>query len=381
MKNAQLLKERYHDIEIVIHYIDIRAAGEMYEEYYIRSQSMGIDFIRGKVAEVQRDINGKLFMRFEDTLSSEVCEEQYDLVVLSTGMEAPDDADKTARVLNISRRTDRFFAIAHPKMRPVDSHVKGIYIAGCASGPKEIQAAIAQGIAASAKTMQLLSKGELEADPQSAHVDEEKCIGCQICLDVCQFGKIKINNGKATVDEVSCHGCGACSASCPTNAIWMRNSTDEQILAQVRAATEVKSEYPLIVAFLCNWCSYTCADLAGVSRIQYPTNIRVIRVMCAGRVDPEFVLEALKGGADGVLVAGCRLGECHYIFANYNAKKRMELLQGVLEDIGINPHRLKVEWISAAEGERFAKSIESFVDALKEIGPIGTELLEGENDR
>jgi len=82
-----------------------------------------------------------------------------------------------------------------------------------------------------------------------------------------------------------------------------------------------------------------------------------------------------------VLVAGCRLGECHYIFANYNAKKRMELLQGVLEDIGINPNRLKVEWISAAEGERFAKSIEAFVDELKEIGPIGSELLEGENDR
>lgn len=380
MKNAQLLKERYHDIEIVIHYIDIRAAGEMYEEYYIRSQSMGIDFIRGKVAEVQQDFNNKLFMRFEDTLSSEVREEYYDLVVLSTGMEAPDDADKISRVLNLSRRTDRFFAIAHPKMRPVDSHVKGIYIAGCASGPKEIQAAIAQGLAASAKTMQLLTWGELETDPLSAHVDEEKCIGCKICEDVCQFGKIKVINGKATVDEVSCYGCGACSASCPTDAIMMRNSTDEQILAQVRAATEVKSEFPLIVAFLCNWCSYTCADLAGVSRIQYPTNIRAIRVMCAGRVDPEFVLEAFKGGADGVLVAGCRLGECHYIFANYSAKKRMEVLQGVLEDIGIDPHRLKVEWISAAEGERFARSIESFVDELKEIGPIGSELLEGHND-
>jgi heterodisulfide reductase subunit A len=183
---------------------------------------------------------------------------------------------------------------------------------------------------------------------------------------------------KAVVDELSCMGCGACSASCPADAIWMRNSTDAQIIAQIHAATEVKSESPLIVAFLCNWCSYTCADLAGTSRIQYPTNIRVIRVMCAGRVDPSFVLEALEHGADGVLVAGCRLGECHYIFANYNAKQRMEALKEVLADVGIDPGRLNVEWISASEGERFANSIEDFVDYLKEIGPIGSELQESE---
>jgi heterodisulfide reductase subunit A len=256
--------------------------------------------------------------------------------------------------------------------------VKGIYIAGCASGPKEIQVSIAQGSGAAAKAMQLLSKGELEMDPLSAHVNPDKCIGCGICADTCKFNKITMVDHKAVVDELSCMGCGACSASCPADAIWMRNSTDAQIVAQIHAATEVKSESPLIVAFLCNWCSYTCADLAGTSRIQYPTNIRVIRVMCAGRVDPSFVLEALERGADGVLVAGCRLGECHYIFANYNAKQRMEALKEVLGDVGIDPGRLSVEWISASEGERFANSIEGFVDYLKKIGPIGSELKEAE---
>lgn len=380
MKNAQLLKERYPDINIKIHYIDIRAYGEMYEEYYIRSQSMGIDFIRGKVSEVQKDFNDKLFLRFEDTLSGTIYEEHSDLVVLSTGIEATDDSDKIGRMLNLSRRPDNFFASAHPKMRPIESHIKGIYVVGCASGPKEIQASISQGLAASAKAMQLLSKGEIETDPQSAHVFSDKCIGCKICEDSCQFGKIKVQDGQALVDELTCYACGACSASCPTNAIEMRNSTDNQIFAQIKAATEVKSEFPLIVAFLCNWCSYTCADLAGVSRIQYPTNIRVIKVMCAGRVDPHFVLEALNDGADGVLVAGCRLGECHYVFANYSAKKRMEILQGVLEEIGIDKQRLKVEWICASEGEKFANSIKEFVEYLKQIGPIGTELLEETNE-
>ncbi len=378
MKNAQLLKERYPDIEITIHYIDVRAGGEMYEEYYIRSQEMGINFVRGKVGEILQDGQGKLNLRYEDTLNGEIYEETSDLVVLATGMENVKDADRISRVLNLTRRTDRFFSIAHPKMRPVDSHVKGIYIAGCASGPKEIQVSIAQGSATAAKAMQLLSKGEIEMDPLSAHVNPDKCIGCGICVDVCKFNKINIIDRKAVVDELSCMGCGACSASCPADAIWMRNSTDEQIVAQIHAATDVKSEFPLIVAFLCNWCSYTCADLAGTSRIQYPTNIRVIRVMCAGRVDPSFVLEALESGADGVLVAGCRLGECHYIFANYNAKHRMEALKEVLADVGIDPGRLNVEWISASEGERFASSIEGFVEYLEKIGPIGTELREAE---
>ena len=374
MKNAQLLKERYHDMDISIHYIDIRAAGEMYEEYYMRTQSMGIDFVRGRVAEVMRNLDGRLYLRYEDTLAAEIHEEACDLVVLSTGFENVPEADKLSRVLNLSRRPDRFFSIAHPKMKPVDSHVRGIYIAGCASGPKEIQVSIAQGSAAAAKAMQLLSKGEIEADPLSAHVVPDACIGCGICANVCEFKKIEMIAHKAVVDELSCMGCGACSAACPTDAITMNNSTDAQIMAQIHAATEVRSEFPYIVAFLCNWCSYTCADLAGTSRIQYPTNIRTIRVACAGRVDPSFVLEALGRGADGVLVAGCRLGECHYVFANYNAKHRMEALHDMLGEAGIDPGRLRVEWISAAEGERFADSIKSFVEYLERIGPIGSEL-------
>lgn len=376
MKNAQMLKERYPDIEIVIHYIDIRASGEMYEEYYERTQSMGVDFIRGKVAEILKDTNGNPLLRFEDTLECEILEESYDLVVLSTGMEANRDADNISKMLNLSRRPDRFFSSAHPKMRPVDAHINGMFIAGCASGPKEIQVSIAQGGAAASRVVRLLNKGELETDPLSAHVDPAKCIGCKLCVDVCKFSKIQIIDKKAVVDEISCRGCGVCSAACPTDAICMRSYTDKQILAQVQAALEVKDEFPLIIAFLCNWCSYACADLAGTSRIQYPTNIRIIRTMCSGRVDPSFVLSALEAGADGVMIAGCRLGECHYLHGNYNARHRMDTLKGVLEDIGISPKRLKVEWISAAEGERFAKSIESFVDVLEELGPIGSEIPE-----
>ncbi len=378
MKNAQLLKERYPDVNITIHYIDIRASGEMYEEYYARTQGMGIDFIRGKVAEVQIGTDGRPMLRYEDTLDCAVGEKSCDLVVLATGMEADSDSDKLSKTLNLARRADRFYSIAHPKMKPVDAHIQGIFIAGCASGPKEIQVSIAQGSGAAGRVMRLLSKGELNTDPLSARVTTEKCIGCGLCLDSCNYGSIKLINKKAVVDELSCQGCGSCSASCPADAITMQYQTDPQILAQVEAALEEKDEFPLIIAFLCNWCSYASADLAGTSRIQYPTNVRIIKVMCAGRVDPEFVLRAFELGADGVLVAGCRLGECHYIKGNFSAKNRMDSLDEVLKDIGIAPQRLRVEWISAAEGERFGRTIEDMVDELSELGPVGTEFEEVE---
>jgi heterodisulfide reductase subunit A len=378
LKNAQMVKERYPDTEITIFYIDIRAAGEMYEEYYIRTQAMGIDFIRGKVAEIHAGTDGRPVVRYENTLECRPGEEAFDLVVLSTGSEPSKAAENVGRMLNLSRRPDRFFASAHPKMRPVDAPVSGVFLAGCASGPKEIQVSIAQGSACASKVMQLLGTGELEADPMGAHVDPEKCIGCRTCVDVCKFGKISIKDKKAVVDEVSCHGCGDCSAACPVEAVQMRNFENEQILAQVRAATANKSQSPLIVAFLCNWCSYACADLTGMSRLHYPTNIRIIRTMCAARVNPEFVLEALKGGADGVLVAGCRLDECHYIYGNIDAKQRMEVLKEVLKEIGLDPKRIRTLWISAAEGERFSNTIANFVKELEEIGPIGTELKRGE---
>ncbi len=374
LKNAQMVKERYPDTEITIFYIDIRAAGEMYEEYYIRTQAMGVDFIRGKVAEIYAGEDGRPVVRYENTLESRPGEEAFDIVVLSTGSEPSKAAENVGRMLNLSRRPDRFFASAHPKMRPVDAPVSGVFLAGCASGPKEIQVSIAQGSACASKVMQLLGKGELEADPMGAHVDTEKCIGCKTCVEVCKFGKISIKDKKALIDEVSCHGCGDCSAACPVEAIQMRNFENEQILAQVRAATANKSQSPLIVAFLCNWCSYACADLTGMSRLHYPTNVRIIRTMCAARVNPEFVLEAFKGGADGVIVAGCRLDECHYIYGNIDAKQRMEVLKEVLKEIGLDPRRIRTLWISAAEGERFSNTITDFVKELEEIGPIGTEL-------
>jgi len=126
---------------------------------------------------------------------------------------------------------------------------------------------------------------------------------------------------------------------------------------------------PKIVGFLCNWCSYAGADLAGVSRIQYPPNLRIIRVMCSGRVDPAFILEAFISGADGVLIAGCHPGDCHYIAGNYKAQRRGILLKKLLQQFGLEPQRLRIEFVSASEGAKFAAVVKEMVEDIKKLGP------------
>lgn len=127
---------------------------------------------------------------------------------------------------------------------------------------------------------------------------------------------------------------------------------------------------PRIVGFLCNWCAYIGADLAGTSRLQYPTNVDIIRVMCSGRVDPTFVLKAFQLGADGVLICGCHPGDCHYSEGNYKTARRVPILIKLLEQFGIEPQRLRLEWVSASEGERFAAIVNEMTEQIRELGPF-----------
>ncbi|PLX00680.1 MAG: methyl-viologen-reducing hydrogenase subunit delta [Marinilabiliales bacterium] len=128
------------------------------------------------------------------------------------------------------------------------------------------------------------------------------------------------------------------------------------------------SKDPTIVAFLCNWCSYTGADLAGTSRMKYNSNIRVIRVMCSGRIGPTFVLKAFREGADGVLICGCHPGDCHYHEGNYKCLRRFHLLQKYVSQLGMDKDRIRLEWISASEGKEFAELVNNFSNKIKEIG-------------
>jgi F420-non-reducing hydrogenase iron-sulfur subunit len=131
----------------------------------------------------------------------------------------------------------------------------------------------------------------------------------------------------------------------------------------------VKEFEPNILGFLCNWCSYAGADLAGTSRMKYPSNLKSIRVMCSGRVDPAFVLESFRKGVDGVLIAGCHPGDCHYQSGNYKTNRRVKLLKKLLEELGIDPQRVRFEYVSASEGQKFATVVTEFVAEIKKLGP------------
>lgn len=139
---------------------------------------------------------------------------------------------------------------------------------------------------------------------------------------------------------------------------------------EIKNSTMVDEWEPRIIAFFCNWCTYTAADLAGVSRMKYVPNVRVIRVMCSGRVDPQFVLEAFAKGADGVLIGGCHPGDCHYAEGNYKMLRRYHLLKRMLNSMGIEGDRFRLEWISASEGEKVKRVINDMVEKVKKLGPL-----------
>ena len=151
---------------------------------------------------------------------------------------------------------------------------------------------------------------------------------------------------------------------------------------QAQAKKEAQGEFePKVIGFLCNWCSYAGADLCGVSRYQYPTNIRAVRVMCSTRISPHLVLDLFRAGADGILLGGCHIGDCHYISGNYYTEKRVRLMKKLLEESGLEPERLRLEWVSASEGEKFSKVVSEFTEHVRKLGPSKVKSDQVQRDR
>jgi heterodisulfide reductase subunit A len=369
IKDALLIKEHWPETKIHVFYVDIRAYGKGFEELYKRAKEEGATFIRGLPAEIIEDgRSNDLVLIGENTLRGELYEISVGMVILSIGIEPRQDNTIIQRLLTLSRTSDGFFMEAHPKLKPVDTPTGGVFLAGCAESPKDIKDSVTQASAAAARASILMAKGKVTVEALTPIVNLENCTVCGLCSRVCPYNAITVDKElkKTEVIEAACAGCGNCGAECPFGAITMRHFTDDQIYAQIDAATEQGADKK-IVAFCCNWCSYAGADFAGVSRMQYPTSVRIIRTMCSGRVAPKFVERAFARGAATVLVAGCHLGDCHYINANYQTKRRVEKLWKKMERLGLNKDRLQLAWISAAEGEKFASKIKEMQSVVGEV--------------
>ena len=356
IKDTLLIKEHWSDVDIFVYYIDIRAFGKGFEDLYLRSRREGVKYIKGRPSHIEEitDSNN-LMVSVENTQTGELIKREFDMVVLSIGAEGL----KEGIAFPVARDPDGFYIESHPKLRPVDTPSDGIFIAGGAESPKDIREAVTQASAAAGRVTRLLSKGEFSVEPLFALVDTALCNSCGICATRCPYLAITVDKKKKTpahVNPVLCKGCGTCAADCPQDAIEMTNFTDAMILRQVDIALRDNASEKVMI-FACNWCSYGGADLAGTSRIQYPTNSRVVRVMCSGRIDIDFIKRAFEHGAGSVMLTGCHPQDCHYISGNDFAIKREKKIRRWMKKQGIDDERFIIEWMSAAEGKKFAESV------------------------
>jgi heterodisulfide reductase subunit A len=371
VKSSLVLKEHYPDINVKVFYIDIRAFGKGFEDLYKRSRQMGVHYIRGLPGTVEETEDRSLRVAVENTATGAIELHDLDMLVLAIGVKPSQGAGKIQEMLGLQLTSDGYFLEAHPKLQPVDAATRGVFYAGCAEGPKDIKESVTQASAAAVRAIRLMHKGEILSEPITSEVIAENCKSCGKCAEVCPYNAITVDVKKKTpavVNTAACAGCGTCAAECPFGAITMNHFTDAQILEQVDTLL-VENPAEKILAFACNWCSYAGADYAGVSRLQYPPNVRLIRTMCSGRVDESFIWQGFAKGAPVVLVSGCHIGDCHYIDANHWTEKRVMKVRKKMEKLGLRPERLQLEWISAAEGVRFAKVMQELEVLRRSVTP------------
>jgi len=370
VKDTLFLKEHHPEIDCSVFYIDIRSFGKGYEELYKRSKAVGVKYIRGIPGDIVEDPKTKnLIVTVENTTTGKIEKHEFEMVVLSIGVIPRPETEQIQRALTLSKAPGGFLMESHYQLDPIDSPTGGVFLAGCCESPKDIKSSVIQASGAASRAETLLTTGKVKVEAITSTIIPDMCKACGICADACPYGSITVDRKAKTpavVVEAACKGCGTCGAECRFDAIEMKHFTDRQIMAMIDAMFEEKPEEKICI-FACNWCSYGGADLAGLSRMQYPPNGRIIRTMCSGRVDEKFIWHAFKKGAPVVLVSGCHFADCHYINANRWTQKRIEGMWNKLERKGIRPERLQLEWVSAAEAVKWTKVMHAVEDLRKTV--------------
>jgi heterodisulfide reductase subunit A len=374
IKNVKAIDEINSKINTYIFFRDFNITGSEVQYHYdaMEKYSAAFRYPDNEPPTIKLNtINNKLEVQAFDILSGSKVMVNADLVVLTTAYKGADSNQSLKGLLKVSTNQDGFFQEAHVKLRPLDFANEGIYLCGTARSPKSIKDTLEESLGAAMRAAIPMKRSYIETEGIVAKINPELCIECNICSDTCAFGAVNINiaNQPPEVIQAICKGCGTCAASCPEEAISVVHYSDDQIMAQIEAATDSETSNK-IVAFACHWCALGAVDNAGMSRFEYPANIRIIRVMCSGRVDPKFILHAFQKGAAGVLVAGCEIPTCHYISGNYYTNSKIMVTKKLLELAGIKPDRLRLEWLSAAQGPKFAKVVHELTAQVESLGTI-----------
>ncbi|MBC8525543.1 MAG: FAD-dependent oxidoreductase [Candidatus Cloacimonetes bacterium] len=371
-KLSQLLKRSDPKRDIYVFYTDLRAYGKGFEEYYKRAQGDGVKFIRGRVAEViENSKTKKLTLKVEDTLTRNIIESEFDLVVLSVGLRPNGGTDKVANMLRISKSPDGFLQEAHPKFKPVDTLTDGVFLAGTVQGPKDIPDTVAQASAASSRAIRLMNQGEFALDPIMAFVHEDLCDGCKLCVEHCPTDAITVSSGIASVNEALCKGCGSCLAACPKDALDLHVYTNDQVLAEIKSVLKSKKkEQSRFLVFADDMTAYRLSDNVGIAKMSYSIDSRIIRIPSCSRITPKLMLEALKAGADGILLGESEEKSSPFPDAISTINSNISKVKQILRKNEIEEERIRfVQFVTVMLGG-FVNNMNGLGDYLKKVRPI-----------
>ena len=377
LKNASLIKEANPEAEISICYIDMRTTGREHEYYYERARDMGIKFVKGRPTEIYADEEkGKLIVDVEDALLKRFLDLEADLVVLATAMVPAEGTAELAELLGLDLEADGFFKEYNAKLRPTETKQRGIFLCGGATFPKDAPTASLHAHSAAMKAVKFLTNGKIVKDLRTAEINEEYCGDCEFCPVTCPYGAISLepttgDHFVARVNDLLCEGCGVCVGTCPLNAIELKHSRPNQMSAQMNALLSVNgTSKPLVLAICCQECGHTAVDSSGMAKMEYPANVRILKVPCAGIVQVNQILEAFRAGAQGVMLVGCKTDGCHYEVGSDKAEKRMDSAKVLLKEYGIEPERLELFKMIYIEGAQFAEAAKMMTDRVTKLGQL-----------
>ncbi|MHA1277254.1 MAG: hydrogenase iron-sulfur subunit [Candidatus Helarchaeota archaeon] len=367
IKYASMIKKFDPNIEITICYTDIRAVG-FYEEYYKYIQNQDVHFIRGKVSDVSATPEtGSILLRMEDTLTCELINMETDLLVLSTALEPSLGTIDVSNTFGLLRTEDGFIKQDHLKLRPINTNISGIFACGTAIGPADITDSVLQANSVTAKVEEILKQGIIEISPDIAVINPTSCNNCGICIKVCPYNAIETMNERVLINSLACVGCGACVPECPQNALDLNHLTQAQLKLLIGGILQdVKREdRPIILAFLESKIAYAAADDAGIKKLQYPPNIRIIQVPSTAMIPYHIIKYAFDKDADGVFLGeGPEEGPVGK--AAPIVEKRIDHFEKKLEEDGIDSSRLYATKIYITEGQKLTELFKTFTRILEE---------------
>ena len=368
IKQSVILRKTFPYMQVYVYYIDIRAAGRGFEEFYVRAQEeFGVKFIHGKVAEIQKGTNG-ILVRAEDVTLGEIIDNEFDMVVLCTAMLPSKGTAELAKLLKVPLGEDGFISEKHPKLDPVSTHRSGLFAAGVVIGPKDVRDTVIDGRSTAAHAIEFLGTGKMLIDPVKAFVvDGMKCTKWKACEAICPARAIAVDEAPR-IDSIACIGCGACVSECPEGVFDLAHYTNSQVRAEMLGLLEGESSDLKVIGFFGDILAYTAADSAGTARLEYPPSMRIMRVPSAARIGRKEILEAFANGADGIVLSDEEGGEIAHI-----VESRLKALGPELDALGIGKDRVIFVPMLLPIYKVLPKFVDTFDKKVRQLGKVTKE--------